>query len=471
MLILKYSEEFESELVALSCEEGVAGFVIGWKPEPPLRFIEQVRGRVPLLIGSFEPEGDLPVPEPVPQPPTQMAASAAGEDCVRLYAQALGSCCAELGFNAIAHPITEVSIHPRHPFVNVWSFGADPVRVERMALAFLEGLKATGVVPFVRYFPGYGFSTFDPEKRLGGVTGQVDTLLSGPLRPVIESARNGPLVLSHTLMTSVDPLRPVSLSEKAVGLLRRLVGERAILLSDYVDSEALVRQWGAATAGRMACEAGVDGLFVRSPGAAREILRSVRHSPKLARLGASPRVVLGSREREAVFRQIAERGVATAGVCSLPLLLRGKERLVTLATIAPGEENRSRAILAGFVGEIEPRVRDHSALLINLNPTVSERRHIVVASENADAAILIVYAPWKGWFLEEGKLRALVLDLIEYRPRVIVALVGNPYVFREFPEARGCVATFSPDPYSIRHLARVILGDAAACGAAPVPIA
>lgn len=470
MVILRYSEEFEEELIELSGSEAVAGFIIGWRSVPPSRFIEAVKENTQILMGSFEAEVDMPEGGGEADVPTQLCVSASGVEACELYGKALASLAVERGLNAMLHPITELCIHSRHPFVNVWSFGSEVEDVGAKASAFIRGARECGVVPICRYLPGYWSTTFDPERHLGGARGNMEELIGGALRPSIESAKAGGAVLSHTLVTSFEPLLPASLSVKVVERVRMAVGEDALLITDYLDYEPVAKQWGVGRAGELALEAGADAVLVRSPGSARELIPLIKPHDRFHSRLERQRCALDAMQRREAFRDIAGRAVTEVRPCQLPLLLDAEDTLLSIATIAPGEENRSRRILECFTEEVESRHHEHITLLVNLNPGVSERRHIVVACEGTKAVVLLVYAPWRGWLLEEGMLRALTLDLYEYVGRVIVALVGNPFVLEEFPEVKNVIATFSPDEFSVRALARAVFGEVEARGKSPVPL-
>ena len=67
----------------------------------------------------------------------------------------------QVGCNMSFSPIVDIDLNFKNPITNTRTFGSDPDRVLSMAKAQIQGLKANGITPVIKHFPGDGVDERD----------------------------------------------------------------------------------------------------------------------------------------------------------------------------------------------------------------------------------------------------------------------------------------------------------------------
>lgn len=164
-------------------------------------------------------------------------------------------------------------------------YGHTPARVTTKGLAVLRGLRAGGVAPTVKHFPGLGRVTRNTDTS-AGVTDRVTTATDPFLRPFRSAVAAGaPLVMISTAVyTRVDARNPAAFSRQVVtGLLRSRLGFRGVVISDDLGA---ARQVAAVPVGQRAARfvaAGGDLVLTVQAGQARAMEAAI-----VARMTSSP---------------------------------------------------------------------------------------------------------------------------------------------------------------------------------------
>ncbi len=70
------------------------------------------------------------------------------------------------GCNLNFAPMLDLHVNAESPVTKDRSFGADPLAVARMGVAFDKGLRAGGVLSCAKHFPGHGDAAVDPHLDL-----------------------------------------------------------------------------------------------------------------------------------------------------------------------------------------------------------------------------------------------------------------------------------------------------------------
>src|SRR5512139_711838 len=71
-----------------------------------------------------------------------------------------------LGVHVDFYPVVDVNNNPTNPVINVRSFGEDPALVGRMAVAYMKGIQAGGMLSTAKHFPGHGDTATDTHLDL-----------------------------------------------------------------------------------------------------------------------------------------------------------------------------------------------------------------------------------------------------------------------------------------------------------------
>lgn len=220
---------------------------------PPLLSIDHEGGRVQRLRA------------PLTRIPTARALGLARdpgliEDLGRLVGLELRA----VGLNLDFAPVLDVDTRPDSPVIGDRAFAGDPETVIRCGLAFARGLRAGGVHPCAKHFPGHGDAELDSHVDVPTVDHHLERLEKVELEPFAAWARTGlgPVMTAHVRYPALDPDRTATCSPAVIELLRKRLHFQGAILSDDLEMGAVAFEGGAPQAAVAAISAGVDGLLV-----------------------------------------------------------------------------------------------------------------------------------------------------------------------------------------------------------------
>lgn len=143
------------------------------------------------------------------------------------------------------------------------AFGSTAAAVRRTALAFADGLRATGVAATAKHFPGLGAVRMNTDFAAQTVNLPLRTLRrvdQAPYRDFIASG--GDLIMLSTAIYPAYSDRPAAFSRKIVtGELRNRLGFKGVTITDAMGTVAVNEFSGPAQATILAAQAGVDLLL------------------------------------------------------------------------------------------------------------------------------------------------------------------------------------------------------------------
>jgi beta-N-acetylhexosaminidase len=202
----------------------------------------------------------------LPQPFTHFPAAAAigaRNDLHLAYGAGRASAMelALVGFNLNFAPVLDVNSHPGNPIIGERAFGTDPQSASAMGLAWARGLRAGGIIPCGKHFPGHGDTDKDSHFDSPVVGKTWAELQAVELAPFAAACRAGieALMTAHVKYPALDPRHPATLSEPIVtGLLRHQLGYDGVVFSDDMEMQAISANYAPGEAATMALGAGVD---------------------------------------------------------------------------------------------------------------------------------------------------------------------------------------------------------------------
>ena len=141
--------------------------------------------------------------------------------------------------------------NPANPVIGVRAFGADPERVSRHTVAYVEGMQAQGVAACAKHFPGHGDTSVDSHLELPTVALDEEEWRRVHLPPFAAAIEAGTrtVMTAHIRFPALDPDRPATLSRRILaGLLRDELGFDGAVITDALEMEAIAATYGAAKA-------------------------------------------------------------------------------------------------------------------------------------------------------------------------------------------------------------------------------
>lgn len=404
-----------------------------------------------------------------------------------------------LGFHLVFAPVLDVNSNPANPIINVRSFGEDPRLVARLGSAFARGVRAAGLLPCGKHFPGHGDVDTDSHLALPTVPGDRARLSAVELLPFRVVAAEGleAVMTGHLAVPglSEDPALPATLSPRILGdLLRGELGFQGLVVTDALDMGGVKNALPPGEVAVRALLAGADVLLMPpDPLAARAavvdavrsgrvpmarlddaVLRILRAKAKVGLfdgrgLPAPSPAPLRAAADLAVAQRIAERGLVLVrdDDGALPLVADRPDDSVVLVTLLDKDEGQGSAFaqaLGRFPVERQIRLSGSSAAKdvalavprIAAASTVVLALHVKVREYAGGIGLPPVLAP--------------VLEALAPAQRVVAVSFGNPYLLRTLPHVDAYVAAFVSTEIVETAAARAVRGEANLTGRLPVTI-
>jgi beta-N-acetylhexosaminidase len=462
----------------------------------------QARARVPLLVVSdLETGPGMRLTGGTDFPPAMAFGAADDLALAREAGRVTGIEARAVGIHMTLGPVLDVNSNPRNPIINVRSFGERPELVARLANAWIEGARESGLLAAGKHFPGHGDTEVDSHVGLAAIRGdaaRLEALELVPFAAAIDAGMAGMLV-GHIALTGVEgaDAPPASLSPWAIdALLRRRLGFEGLVFTDALNMGAVTRHYRVAEASIRALLAGAD-VLLQPPGTEEviaEIVRAVESGrvPR-ARIDEAARRVLATKAALGLHRgdarvdagavagrvgtashRAAAQRVADASITVvrnrgevLPIRRPGTRVLHVAYSRASG----------GGAGSGVSRQLEGGGLRVEHAPVHAQtgRAEFERLRARAAAADVVIasasIAPHEYRTLGlEGGFGAFVEALAAAGRPVVAVSLGSPYLLEDFPSVPAYVAGWSAAAASQRSLARVLLGELDARGRAPVSL-
>ena len=225
-----------------------------------------------LLIGIDQEGGKvsrLKAADGFPLVPTAQRMAELGIDSVVYYAEVTSKMLNEAGINLNFAPCADVNVNPQCPVIGKMgrSFSSDPELVKRYCRKWMEVQSNHNIVSCMKHFPGHGSAKGDTHQGLVDVSDTWKDAELEPYRKLIAEGRVPMIMMAHVVNTHLDSLYPASLSKLCTQqLLRKSLGFKGVIVTDDMAMGAIVKQYGADEAIRLALEAGADMLCLSNNG-------------------------------------------------------------------------------------------------------------------------------------------------------------------------------------------------------------
>lgn len=199
----------------------------------------------------------------------------------------------DLGVTVDFAPVVDVSSQPDDSVIGDRSYSLDPAEVVAYAGAYADGLRAAGVQPVIKHFPGHGSGSGD--SHTGAVTTPpLEELKQSDLIPFAQLSTTdvGAMVGHLDVPGLTDPGVPASISPAAMSLLRDGVGYGAapftgpIFTDDLSGMAAITDRLGIVAAVEAALVAGADVALWLTTDDVPQVLDNLEDAVDSGRLSA-----------------------------------------------------------------------------------------------------------------------------------------------------------------------------------------
>lgn len=153
-----------------------------------------------------------------------------------------------LGVNLNLAPVVDVCTNP-NDYMYERSFKQDANLTAKYAETVINASKNGKVSYVLKHFPGYGNNT-DTHKGISVDNRTYEDIMQNDILPFVSGIEAGAeaILMSHNIVTSIDPNNPVSLSLHLHEILRKDLGFTGIIITDDLymgavstDEEAVVK--------------------------------------------------------------------------------------------------------------------------------------------------------------------------------------------------------------------------------------
>ena len=479
----------------------------------------QERAAIPMLIAGDLDRGSFNMISDGTQYGHEMLLAASGDpEMAYRGGKILGEECCAVGANWNFGPVVDIDFNPFNPVTNVRTFGSDPERVRKFALASCRGMRDGGVLPCAKHFPGDGVDGRDQHflssvntlsiEEWDATYGKIyQALIDDGLETIMTAHIMQPAYTKKfSPETRDEDILPGSLSrELNVKLLREQMGFNGLLVTDASGMAGFMDVLPRSAAVPAAIASGADiFLFSRDleedfcsmkAGYEQGVLTEERLHEALERiLGMKAKLglpekkaagtlvppesaleIFGNAEHRAFAEEAADKGITLVKDTQhlLPLTPEKYGRLFVIPmNVSPNYHNPEGGYERRFVKDLEERgftvhLYDGSAAdnyLIGKSPIREFRNQfdaiiyfMNVATSGSDSAVRI---SWPG-------LRVTITNMIHDVPTMMVS-IDNPYHLMDAPRIPTYVNAYNSSDLVVDMLVKKLTGESAFRGVSPV---
>jgi beta-N-acetylhexosaminidase len=402
-----------------------------------------------------------------------------------------------LGIHIDYAPVLDVNNNASNPVINTRSYGESPALDAAFGRAFIQGLQDHGMIATGKHFPGHGDTETNSHLALPIVNvsrARLDTVELVPFRAAV-GAGVGAIMSFHGSMPALDSSgAPGTLSSKVLtDLLRDQLGFKGVVISDAMDMQGVLVQYGPVEAAKRAVAAGADVLIQpKDVGQAIDAVVDGVHEGRYteARLDASVRRLLamkhslgldrhrvvdldsiadivGDSADQALARTVAERSITIVrdSLHRLPLGKLNKNARVMSITVARRADLGAGVTFNAVLRQAFPALRTEYIDADQPGDTFA----LLATADSADVVIVSSYVA-QSWDVASLNAPGSVISFMQKLRRPIIVALGNPYFLQQVPWAQSYIVGWGGFPVSQQAAARVMLGLAPATGRLPISI-
>lgn len=224
----------------------------------------QENAEIPLLIGVDEEGGTVTRiskykefrEEPFASP--QELYNEGGLSLIREDTLDKSNFLKELGINVNFAPVSDISTNPEDYIYNR-TIGLDANMTSQYVATVVTAMKEARIGSVLKHFPGYG-NNVDTHTGISIDTRSYETFVEQDFLPFVSGIKAGAdiVLVSHNIVTSMDPDYPASLSKNVHDILRNVLDFDGVIVTDDLYMDAIKDYVGNEEAAVKAIMAGND---------------------------------------------------------------------------------------------------------------------------------------------------------------------------------------------------------------------
>ena len=117
-------------------------------------------------------------------------------------------------------------------------FSSDRNIVYQLANEMIRGFQQGSIVPILKHMPGHGRSSLDSHIELPTIDDPIEELICHDFDPFIK-LNNMPIAMTAHIQFSSISDRPVTISKKAIKMIRSIIGFGGLIITDDINMQAL----------------------------------------------------------------------------------------------------------------------------------------------------------------------------------------------------------------------------------------
>ena len=413
------------------------------------------------------------------------------------YGKWVGTQCKRLGITVNYAPDVDINNNPDNPVINDRSFGEDKYKVAEYGLQYMKGLQDMGVMACAKHFPGHGDVSVDSHYDLPIINKSVpelDTLELYPFKKLFAEGV-GSVMIAHLYIPAIDntPNMPTSLSKKNVtGLLRKKLKYNGISFTDALEMKGVSKYFPTGESAVQSLIAGNDMLCL--PGNVDTVIMKIKeaiadrkikwkeinaHVKKVLMakyqygLAQWKPVVLDSltedlnKDSKEIRKKVAEEALTllrNGETNAFPLLTSSKKKIAYLGLGLSNDNEFARRMRNDYKANVY--YFDYSldslkaAAMLELLKNRYEEVVIGLHNYNRFPANNFGVSNAAFWLINQ----------LQQQHKTITMVFGNPYIIKNFCDAKNLVACYEDDEITQGVAADLLDGKFKAKGVLPVTV-
>ena len=171
----------------------------------------------------------------------------------------------EYGLNLNFAPCADVNTNPNNPIIGERAFSDNPQDVIK-GMNIVSGIyRKNRIIPCIKHYPGHGDADKDSHLTLPRISLDFNTMKDIHIAPFVAAVKNDieMIMAAHLHCTCFDKnIIPASLSQNAIGYLRKDLNYNGIIISDDMVMNG-VQEYGTLEAIILGIKAGLDMFIYR----------------------------------------------------------------------------------------------------------------------------------------------------------------------------------------------------------------